>query len=221
MPMRDPTPNSSKVRSAFTPMKPSAPVQSSKPVTSPVVTPPTTVSRSASQPAEPEEPVAPFDIVVTLRLAGELPNAEPVRVRSVLGKGGERIIQLWLNAGHLVVSRSLTRADTLIIKFLLCLALAEYIGFWRGRARHDGGALREAIIQQAAIEPENFWGISLASRLCASELLRSLDTLPIFGPSPSQDSHTLFTLPAVRLRERSELPNWRVRNAQKKESTNV
>ena len=188
-------------------------MQSSKPVTSPVVTPPTTVSRSASQPAEPEEPTASYDVVVTLRLAGELPNGEPVRVRSVLGSGGERLIQLWLNAGHLIVSRSLARADTLLIKFLLCLALAEYVGFWQRKARYDGGALREAIIRLAAIEPENFWGISLASRLCASELLRSLDTLPIFGPSPSQEPYTLFALPAVRLRERSELPTWRPRSS--------
>jgi hypothetical protein len=126
-----------------------------------------------------------------------------------------------LNASHLIVSRALKRVDTVIVKFLLSLALAEYVGFWRGKARHDGGALREAIIRLAAIEPEAFWGITLASKLCASELFRALDTLPVFGPSPSQEPHTLFTLPAVRLRERSELPNWRPRSSREKETPNV
>jgi hypothetical protein len=151
-------------------------------------------------------------VSVTVQVVGELPNGEPVRVRSVLGSRGERIIQLWLSAGHLVVSRSLKRADTLLIRFLLCLALSEYVGFWKGRARHDGGALSRAIIQLAAIESEGFWGITLAGKLCASELFRSLDQTPIFGPSPDQEPHLLFMLPAVQLRERSELPNWRPRN---------
>jgi hypothetical protein len=150
-------------------------------------------------------------VSVTVQVVGELPNGEPVRVRSVLGATGERIIGLWLNAGHIVVSRSLTRADSVLIKFLLCLALSEYIGFWKVRARHDGGALSHAIIRLAAIKSESYWGLSLGSKLCASELFRSLDVLPIFGPAPSQETHTLFTLSAVQLRQRSDLPNWRAR----------
>ena len=132
-------------------------------------------------------------------------------VRSILGKAGERIIAITLNAGHLVVARSLRRTDTLLIRFLLSLALAEYVGFWRGKP--DGQALGAALIEAASIEPERFFGITLASKLAGSELLRPLDAIPIFGPTPNLEVHQLVKLAAVPLR--GDILNWRPKLEQK------
>jgi hypothetical protein len=161
----------------------------------------------ATEPDRPSpRPTALYDVIVTLCVVPELPKGEVVRVRSKLGPAGERFIDLSLNSGHILVSRSLKRADTLLVRFLLCMALAEYIGFWRGKP--DGQAIKEAITKAAGIEPENFWGLTLASKLAGSELLRVLDKTPIFGPAPSEEVIELLKL-KVQLREYSDIPHWR------------
>lgn len=214
MPKTTPNTQANPVKSVFSTMRPNVTALAPKPLASPV---PTAAGAGASkEPARSpagdrrtELPVAPYDVSVIMQLVAELPNNEPIRVRSVLGTKGERNIHLSLNTNHLIVSRSLKRADTLLIRFLLCIALAEYLQFW-GR-RHDGQSLRAAITKAAGIEPEQYWGLTLATKLSASELLRSLDATPIFGPGPSEAVHTLFVLSAVRLRETSDMPNWRPR----------
>jgi hypothetical protein len=224
----------SPIKSAFPQMKPSMPlppklppantpapplppkppandVAASKPSGAPGVvagdsttTEPLKATTEANRP--PPKPVALYTVVVTLCVVPELPKGEVVRIRSKLGEAGERVIELSLNSGHILVSRSLKRADTLLVRFLLCMALAEYVGFWRGR--HDGQILKEAITTAAGIEPENFWGLTLASKLAGSELLRSLDSTLVFGPAPSEEVFELFKL-TVQLREYSDIPNWR------------
>ena len=149
---------------------------------------------------------ASYDVLITLQLVPELPRGEPVQIRSALGNGGERVIQLSLNAGHIIVSRSLKRADTLVVRFLLCLALPEYTVFWVNSG--DGRAVKAALVQAAGIEQER-GGIALASRLAATEFLRALDVIPIFGPAPSDQTHQLVTLPGVLLLVVSDIPNWR------------
>jgi hypothetical protein len=166
----------------------------------------------------PPKPAAVYDVAVTLQLAAELPKGEPVRVRSKVGEAGERIIALQLNANHILVLRALKRADTLLVRFLLCMAVAEYLDFWGGR--FDGRSLRDAITKLAGIEGEGFWGITLASKLTGSELLRTLDRTPIFGPAPSEEVFELFRL-KVQLRTRSDIPGWRPKQERKENVADV
>ena len=70
-------------------------------------------------------------------------------IRSALEADGQRCIVVTLNGGHLLVGRSLKRADSLTIKFITAMALAEYVGYWNGTA--DGKAIRAAI---AELDPE-------------------------------------------------------------------
>lgn len=198
-----------KVKSVFNPMKPSGPPPSpaeapGKPVSGGNAL--TQPNRATEADRTPPKPVALYTVVVMVRVVNELPKGEPVMVRSKRGAAGERSIHLWLNAGHLIVSRSLKRADTLVIRFLLCMAVAEYLNFWGNR--FDGRSLRDAITKLAGIEGENFWGLTLASKLAGSELLRVLDRLPIFSPVPSEENFELFRL-TVQLREYSDIRNWR------------
>jgi hypothetical protein len=201
---------SDKIKSLFTPLKPSLTAGYSaapppKPAT-PAVSPAQGTATNKPGPAL----TAACDVLITLRLVAELPRGEPVQIRSALGKNGERVIQLSLNASHLMVSRSLKRSDTLIVRFLLCMALAEYTGFWANR--RDGRAVKAALVQATGLQSER-GGIALASSLAATEFLRALDVIPIFGPDPSDQTHQLVTLPGVPLLVMSDIPNWRARQA--------
>lgn len=197
---------SDKIRSVFAPMRPATSPETAESTPAVSLNPGAITNKAGSEPA------ASYDVLITLRLVPELPRGEPVQIRSALGKNGERVIQLSLNASHLMVSRSLKRADTLVVRFLLCLALAEYTGFWANR--RDGRAVKAALVQAAGIQPER-GGIALASRLAATEFLRALDVIPIFGPAPSDQTHQLVTLRGVPLLAVSDIPNWRLRQAPK------
>jgi hypothetical protein len=155
-----------------------------------------------------------YTVIVQLRIVVELPRGELVMVRSVLSPSGERIINIQLASGDLLVGRALKKCDTLLVRFLCCASISEYLNFWRKKA--DGQSLRAAILQSAGIEEQNYWGLGLAGRLARSHFLKSLDSAAIYGPVPAVDAVELCRLSVV-LRETSDMPNWRPRGESKKE----
>jgi hypothetical protein len=124
---------------------------------------------------------------------------------------GTRIIRVGLCATHILVNRSLHRADTFAIRFLIGLSLVEFTIFWWHSG--DGRGVTAALRAAAGYAPdENAWGSGFASRLANSELLRSVDTLPIFGASPKSGRHPIGEFQAV-LRHPSDIPRWRIASA--------
>jgi hypothetical protein len=153
-----------------------------------------------------------------LRIVPELPKGEPIMIRSVLSPAGERSIVIQLASSDLLVGRALKKCDTLLVRFLCCAILSEYLSFWRKNT--DGLLVRAAILRAAGLPPENFWGLGLAGRLAKSPFLKSLDTAAIYGPAPAVDTVEMCRL-NVRLRETSDMPNWRPRQGERKEDANV
>jgi hypothetical protein len=157
-----------------------------------------------------------YDVAIQLRIVPELPKGEPLMVRSAILHDGTRSICLQLSSSDLLVGRVLRKADTLLVRFLCCASIAEYLNFWRKKA--DGLAMRAAIMQTAELPPESFWGLGLAGRLGKSTFLKSLDSAAVYGPAPTVDTVELCRLSVV-LRVVSDMPNWRSRT--KKEDANV
>ena len=125
-------------------------------------------------------------------------------------RDGRRIIRVGLCKSHLLVSKALARADTMSIRFLVALSLVEFCLFWASAT--DGRGITRALRHMAGYGPqERSWGSGFASRLAVSEPMRSLDTLPIFGPTAADGRHLLFELKA-ELRSPSDIRNWQLRN---------
>ena len=84
-----------------------------------------------------------YSIGVLLNIADLLPNEPGTgRMRSRLSSEDERNIVIVLQKNNMLVSRSLSRADTLGIKFYVGLLLSEYIWFWRGT--EEGRSMHKA-----------------------------------------------------------------------------
>ena len=127
---------------------------------------------------------------------------------------GRRTIVMKLCRSHPLVARSLGSADTLVIRFLIGLALGEYVLFWG--SSHDGSAIRNALKKLAGIEPgAQIWGTAFASRLANCEALSILDTLPIYLPMGENGPFPLFALEAV-MKTPSDIPRWRVKGEKAK-----
>jgi hypothetical protein len=162
----------------------------------------------------------------------ELPKSQPVRyglvgvhvalqlqtahgggtavARSGIHENGARGINIWLSQDHLLTNRALSRADSLLIRFLVALALVEFCSFWSGT--RDGAATRRALKRLAGIPPhEEAWVSGFASRLAASEAMRVVDNLPIFAKMPQTGPFDLFVLP-IEARSPSDIRNWQVRD---------
>jgi hypothetical protein len=123
-----------------------------------------------------------------------------------------RMIRIRLCAGHVLVSRLLARADAFAIRFLVSLSLIEYCLYWN--ATTDGHGVQRALRELAGYAAtESAWGSSFASRLAISEPMRALDSLPIFGRTPTAGPHALFDFKAA-LRTPSDIRGWRMRNGE-------
>jgi hypothetical protein len=121
---------------------------------------------------------------------------------------GTRLIRVGLCSTHLLVNRALHRADSVIIKFLIGMSLVEYTIFWW--RTDDGQAVVKVLREMAGYaSDERAWGSGFASRLAISGLLRSVDQLPIFGPSPQDGPHLIGELKAA-LKHPSDILRWRV-----------
>jgi hypothetical protein len=146
---------------------------------------------------------------VTLELF-EVHNGATAIAHSYMERDGRRIIRVGLCKSHLLVSKALARADTMSVRFLVALSLVEFCLFWASAT--DGRGITRALRHMAGYGPlERSWGSGFASRLAVSEPMRSLDTLPIFGPTPADGRHLLFELKA-QLRSPSDIRNWQLRN---------
>jgi len=146
---------------------------------------------------------------VTLELF-EVHNGATAIAHSYMERDGRRIIRVGLCKSHLLVSKALARADTMSIRFLVALSLVEFCLVWANAT--DGRGITRALRRMAGYGPqERSWGSGFASRLAVSEPMRSLDALPIFGPTPAEGRHLLFEFKA-QLRSPSDIRNWRLRN---------
>jgi hypothetical protein len=133
-----------------------------------------------------------IDVAVMIQLQS-CPGGATAVARSGLNPDGSRGIRIWLNPEHLMISRSLSRSDSLTIRFLVALSLTEYCDFWRSSS--DGRAVKRALIRLAGIERgEHPYGSGFASRLAACEALRVVDSLPIFAKNPPVGPFDLFSL---------------------------
>jgi hypothetical protein len=124
-------------------------------------------------------------VVINLTLIGSHNGATAV-ARSCLVEG-QRVVRVGLCQDHLLVNRALARADTLSIRFLVSLSLVEFVQFWGGS--RDGAAVRNALKKIAGFSPgDQAWGSQFASKLAITEKMKVIDTMPIFGRSPSPGS---------------------------------
>ena len=146
-------------------------------------------------------------IAVLLVAVDTLTHGGTAVANSALQNDSRRIIRIDLNRGNLLVDRALRRTDALTLRFLTCLALVEFCTFWGGQS-NDGKATTRAIRKIADLEKgAPAWGTGFASKLAASEELRSLDKLPIFGTKSSAGPFELFTFEA-NLRSPSDVAGW-------------
>ena len=102
-------------------------------------------------PISPPTPAAHFgliDVKVDLQLCDE-PRGATATARSGLFVNGTRGIRVSLASNHLLVTRSLSRADTLTIRFVVGLALVEFCAFWA--STRDGAAVTRAFKRMAGI----------------------------------------------------------------------
>ena len=149
-------------------------------------------------------------IAFTLELVGEHNGATAI-ARSAL-VDGRRTIRIGLCQEHLIVSRALSRSDSVVLRFLIALSLVEFCLFW-GDTR-DGASVRNELKRLGGFTPgSQAWGTSFASGLAISEPMRVVDTLPIFGRSPEAGPFPLLEFEAP-MRSPSDIRNWQARNGQ-------
>jgi hypothetical protein len=152
--------------------------------------------------------IAEMDIFVRLLPVPVLADGAAVVARSLLELDGKtRSILVHLSRRHLLVARALSRADSLLIRYLIAEAIAAFSVWFKDRA--DGRAVTKALRSLCAI-PRDAMLLNSAfiTRLSACEAFRSLDQLPIYGPAPKEGPFTLFNFRAA-LRTPSDIPNWK------------
>jgi hypothetical protein len=146
-------------------------------------------------------------VTVKLKLVDELSTGGTAVARSALSKEGERRIRISLNRVHLLVSKALLRADSLLIRFLVSLSLTEFC--WAWRQSNDFRAVERALKQIAGMDEESkIFGTGFTSALAASDTLRVIDSLPIFGRSDEVGPFKLFDFTAP-LSTPSNILGWR------------
>jgi hypothetical protein len=152
--------------------------------------------------------IAEMDVLVRLLPVPVLADGAAVVARSVLELDGKsRGILIHLNRGHVLVARALSRADSLLIRYLIAQAIAAFSVWFKERA--DGRAVTKALRSLCGIPRDAMLlNSAFVTRLSACEAFRSLDQLPIYGPSPKEGPFTLFSFRAT-LRTPSDIPNWK------------
>jgi hypothetical protein len=148
-----------------------------------------------------------ISVTVKLKLVEELSTGGTAVARSALSEEGERRIRISLNRVHLLVSKSLLRADSLLIRFLVALSLTEFC--WAWRQSNDFRAVERALKEIAGMDEDSkIFGSGFTSALAASDPLRVIDSLPIFGREPKEGPHELFSFRAP-LATPSNILGWR------------
>jgi hypothetical protein len=144
-------------------------------------------------------------VEVRLLVVGSLPDGAAVVARSALADG--RAIVVNLNRQHVLTARALSRADSLLVRYLSAQAIVDFCRWFDDKG--DGRAITRAIRSLCGI-PRNatLSDSAFATRLARCEEFHVLDKLPIYGPAPKDELFTLFRL-GVALRCPSDIPNWR------------
>ena len=135
-------------------------------------------------------------------------------VRSRLSNSGTRQIVVTLSRTHPLSGRALRENDTATIKLLSALLITEFTQWWH--QTRDARAIKTVLLSQAAIRSDvglPYWS-EFACGLAASDLFNTVDQLPIYGASNSDNNagpHKLLSFTAL-LPEISQIPNWRPRS---------
>ena len=150
-------------------------------------------------------------VAITLELIND-PRGSAVVAHSAL-IGGCRTIAIKLNLNHPLVARSLTNSDTLAVRFMVGIALWEYVVFWGGS--HDGAAVRNALKKLAAYDSgAGIWGTAFASALAGCEAFEVVDTLPIYGAAAASGPFPLLSFEAV-MKTPSDILRWGGKNGRR------
>ena len=107
------------------------------------------------------------------------------------------------------MARSLGNADSDVIRFLIGIALGEYVLFWG--SSHDGSGVRNALKRLAGVEPgAQIWGTTFASALANCEAMKVVDGLTIYSPMGEKGPHPLLTFEAM-MKTPSDITKWRTK----------
>ena len=146
-------------------------------------------------------------VTVKLKLVDELATGGTALAKSALSKEGGRRIRISLNRSHLLVSKSLLRSDSLLIRFLVAQSLTEFC--WAWRQSNDFRSVERALKWIAGMDEESkIFGTGFTSALAASDALRIIDSLPVFGRSGEAGPFELFAFTAP-LATPSNILGWR------------
>ena len=111
-----------------------------------------------------------------------------------------------MNRSHLLISKSLQRADSLLIRFLVALSLTEFC--WAWRQSNDFRAVERALKQIAGMDAESkVFGSGFVSKLAASDAARHR-RIAVFGRGGEAGPFALFSFQAP-LSTPSTILGWR------------
>jgi hypothetical protein len=157
--------------------------------------------------------IATTNVQVRLLPIPALTDGAAVVARSVLDPDESRVILINLNRGHVLVARALIRADSLLVRHLCAQGLSDFCRWFDDK--RDGHAITGAIRSLCGIPRDAMLSQSaFSTRLATCEAFRSLDKIPIYGPSPKEGPFTLFGF-MVALRHPSDIPNWLLKHPEK------
>jgi hypothetical protein len=158
-----------------------------------------------------------MEVHIRLLAVPSLPDGGAVVARSALLHEGRAIV-IQVNRKHVLTSRALGRADSLLVRHLCAQAITEFCQWFADK--RDGRAITRAFRLLCGIPRDAMLSQSaFSTRLANCEALRTLDRLPIYGLAAKDGPFVLFQF-EVALREPSDIPNWR-REAQPKEEASA
>ena len=136
------------------------------------------------------------------------------------GVVAENALSIVLNRNRLVVSKALTKADVVTVTFLYAILLAESCAL----RRHQSPLV--ARFQETLARPlyaphkiaRNQILSDFAIRLARSPVLASLKDLPLYGPSPREDTHLVATVTLEVSATEAQAPWKRLSKARKRVS---
>jgi hypothetical protein len=200
-----PTPT---VRTVFAPMRPTVSVAPREPAVASLIT----GLGGGGPDSKPSKPpvrvtISKQDIHVSLLMVQSITDGTAIVARSMLSPDGRsRCIVINLNRKHALVSKALSRADALLVRYLCAQSLSDFSVWFKDRS--DGRAVTRSLREICAVpKNSNFWGSSFVARLAACEALRAIDQLKIYGPMPEVGPFHLFDFQAD-LRSPSDIPSW-------------
>jgi hypothetical protein len=154
--------------------------------------------------------IATTNVQVRLLPIPALTDGAAVVARSMLDPDESRVIVINLNRGHVLVTRALARADSLLIRHLCAQGLSDFCRWFDDK--RDGHAITGAIRSLCGIPRNAMLSQSaFSTRLATCEAFRTLDKIPIYGPRAKEGPFALFRF-TVALRDPSDIPNWQVKH---------